>query len=43
MLGYGRDAAENPLTQLVWFRAYAEQRYGSVCGAAAHWTPNRSW
>jgi len=43
MLRYGADAASNPATQLRWFRAYAEGRYGSVCGAAAHWTPNRSW
>ena len=43
MLAYGADAYTNPLTQLVWFKAYAEARYGSVQGAAAHWTPNRSW
>lgn len=43
MLRYGGDAASNPLTQLIWFRAYAEARYGSVCAASAHWTPHRSW
>lgn len=43
MLRYGKDAASNPLTQMVWFRAYAEARYGSVCGASAHWTPAVSW
>lgn len=43
MLSYGADAASNPLTQLVWFEAYSKARYGSVCGASAHWTPNRSW
>lgn len=43
MLRYGADAATNPSTQLTWFRAYAQGRYGSICGAAAHWTPNRSW
>jgi hypothetical protein len=43
MLAYGADAYTNPMTQLVWFEAYAKARYGSVCGAAAHWTPNRSW
>ena len=43
MLAYGADAASNPLTQWRWFRGYAEGRYGSVCGAAAHWTPARSW
>jgi hypothetical protein len=43
MFAYGRDAATNPLTQLRWFRGYAEGRYGSVCAAAAHWTPARSW
>lgn len=43
MLAYGADAASNPLTQLRWFRAYAQARYGSVCAAAAHWTPRRSW
>jgi hypothetical protein len=36
-------AYTNPMPQLVWFKAYAEQRYGSVCGAAAHWTPRGSW
>jgi hypothetical protein len=43
MLAYGADAYTNPLTQMVWFKAYAEARYNSVQGAAAHWTPNRSW
>jgi hypothetical protein len=43
MLAYGADAYTNPLTQLVWFKAYSEARYGSVQGAAAHWTPNGSW
>lgn len=43
MLKYGADAATNPLTQLIWFEAYAKERYGSVCGASAHWTPARSW
>jgi len=43
MLRYGADAASNPATQLRWFRAYAQARYGSVCGAAAHWTPRGSW
>ena len=43
MLRVGADAAANPLTQLIWFRSYAVARYGSVCGASAHWTPRRSW
>jgi hypothetical protein len=43
MLAYGADAYTNPLTQLRWFRGYAEARYGSVCGAAAHWTATVSW
>lgn len=43
MLAYGADAYTNPLTQLEWFRGYARARYGSVCGAAAHWTPAVSW
>lgn len=43
MLAYGADAATNPLTQLIWFRAYANGRYGSVCNAAAHWKSHRSW
>lgn len=43
MLRYGADAASNPRTQLVWFRAYAEARYGSVCAASTWWTPRRSW
>lgn len=43
MLRYGADAASNPATQLTWFKAYAEGRYGSICAAAAHWTPARSW
>lgn len=43
MLAYGSDAYVNPLTQLRWFRGYAVARYGSVCDAAAHWTPGGSW
>jgi hypothetical protein len=43
MLAYGADAYTNPLTQLVWFEAYAQARYGSVCGASAHWNPVGSW
>lgn len=43
MLRYGADAYTNPLTQMIWFRAYANGRYGSVQAAAAHWTPTRSW
>ena len=43
MLAYGADAYTNPLTQLRWFRGYAEGRYGSVCGAAAHWNAVVSW
>ena len=43
MLAYGADAASNPLTQMIWFRAYANGRYGSVCAAANHWKSNRSW
>lgn len=43
MLAYGADAATNPLTQMIWFRAYANGRYGSVCNAASHWKSNRSW
>jgi hypothetical protein len=43
MLAYGKDAYTNPLTQMIWFEAYAKERYGSVCGASAHWTPSRSW
>lgn len=43
MLKYGADAASNPLTQLIWFKAYAIERYGSVCNAANHWKAHRSW
>lgn len=43
MLRYGADAASNPHTQLVWFKAYAEARYGSVCGASAFWSRGRHW
>lgn len=43
MLAYGADAATNPLTQMIWFKAYAEGRYGSVCNAAAFWRTHRSW
>lgn len=43
MLAYGADAATNPLTQMIWFRAYANGRYGSVCAAANHWKSNRVW
>lgn len=43
MLAYGGDAYRNPLTQLEWFEGYAVSRYGSVCAAAAHWTPAGSW
>jgi type II secretory pathway pseudopilin PulG len=43
MLAYGSDAYTNPLTQMIWFKAYAKERYGSVTAAAAHWTPARSW
>lgn len=43
MLRFGADAASNPLTQLIWFRSYAEARYGSVCAASAHWARNRAW
>jgi hypothetical protein len=39
----GLHPYDNPMPQLVWFEDYAEQRYGSVCGASAHWTPNGSW
>lgn len=39
----GLHVYENPMPQLVWFRAYAEQRYNGVCEAAAHWTPGGSW
>lgn len=43
MLSYGKDAYTNPLTQMIWFKAYAKERYGSVSAASAHWTPRRSW
>lgn len=43
MIGYGPDPYENPLTQYVWFKDYAIDRYKSVRLAAAHWTPRRSW
>jgi hypothetical protein len=39
----GLSPYDNPMPQLVWFKAYSKARYGSVCGASAHWTPNRSW
>ena len=39
----GLHPYENPMPQLVWFKDYAVQRYGSVSAAGAHWTVGGSW
>ena len=39
----GLHPYENPMPQLVWFKAYSVARYGSVNAAGAHWTYSGSW
>lgn len=36
MAAYGPDHMTNPRTQIRWMMAYVRQRYGSACGALAH-------
>jgi hypothetical protein len=43
MRSHGSDWATNPETQLRWMIDYCRQRYGSVCGAAAHRNANGSY
>jgi hypothetical protein len=43
MASAGPDWATNPYTQIRWAHSYAVQRYGSDCGAWAHWQAARSW
>lgn len=41
-LGHGYVNLDDPHGQLAWFVHYSDDRYGSVCGAAAFWRGN-SW
>lgn len=40
-LGHGYVNLDDPLSQLVWFVHYADDRYGSPCGAEAFWEVHR--
>lgn len=39
----GLHPYENPMPQIVWMDAYADERFGGICAAAAQWTYDRSW
>jgi hypothetical protein len=39
----GLHPYENPMPQLVWMDAYADERFDGICNAAAQWTYARSW
>lgn len=42
MAAYGADWATNPATQIKWGLAYVSGRYGTPCGAWAHFT-QKNW
>lgn len=41
MASAGGDWRTNPATQIVWGLDYMRGRYGSPCGALAHWNARR--